>query len=67
VNFLQSSDHVIANAASVSNWRVFADLDAAVDAMTQMLGELAIDIWVHHRTWLVTMDRQSDGTFGKQA
>jgi hypothetical protein len=57
----QSVDHVVAHAARVGNRGVFAHPDAAVDAVAEVFGELAVNIAVYDRTGLVGVDRQLTG------
>src|SRR5690606_39907251 len=44
LQFLQRGQHVVAVPTGVGDFRVLADPDAAVDAVAQVLGELAEDV-----------------------
>ena len=67
---LERRDDVIADAARVRDRRVGADPDAFVDALAEVLGELAEEVAVEHRTGLGRIDGDggraaaADGVWG---
>jgi hypothetical protein len=61
---LQGRDHVVAIAPGVGDLAVLADPDALVDAASQVLGELAVDLGLDHRTGLVGAQGACDGGLG---
>ena len=61
VQVLQRRDDVVAKSARIGNGRVFADPDAFLDAASQMLRELAVNVPVDLGTGLIGMNHTSHG------
>ena len=57
MDFLQRLHHIGAIATNIGDGAVLPNPDAAIDAGTQMFGELAIDMPVDHRPRLRRVDR----------
>src|ERR1700744_6444035 len=58
MNLAQRLHHILAITTDIGDLAVWPDPDAFIDAPAQMLGELAIDMPVDHRTRLGQIDGQ---------
>src|SRR6185436_12234399 len=58
LDLFQRSDDVVADAAGVRNRRVFAHPDALVDAMAEMLREMAVDVGIDDGAGLAGLDHK---------
>lgn len=56
LDFFESGDDVIANAAPVRNCAVFADPKTLVDASAEMFGKLAVDVAVNRCAGLIRVN-----------